>query len=58
MQDKRNNYAKYVRDVHLPLVSSKKQQEMKILKDKLKHPVRQSQRASPGLAVSFKQERS
>ncbi len=58
MQDKKNNYAKYVREVHLPIVSLKKQQELKHLKDKLKHPVRQSQRICPGLAVSFKQERS
>jgi hypothetical protein len=40
LTEKKLNYAQYVRDVHVPSVSFKKQQEMKNLKDRLKHPVR------------------
>lgn len=41
LHDKKINYAMYVKDIHLPPVSFKKQQEMKNLKERLKHPVRQ-----------------
>lgn len=51
LKDKKNNYAQYVKEVHVPSVSFKKQQEMKNLKDRLKHPVRESQRVSPGAAM-------
>jgi hypothetical protein len=44
LADKKASYAQYVRDIHLPQVSFKKQQEMKNLKERLKHPVRQSVR--------------
>ena len=48
LMDKKANYARQVRDVHTPHVSSTKQQEMKDLKARLKHPVRSSSKASPG----------
>lgn len=47
LAEKKNNYAQYVREMHVPSVSFKKQQEMKNLKDRLKHPVRESHRVSP-----------
>jgi hypothetical protein len=42
LAEKKQNYAQYVREVHLPSVSLRKQQEMKDLKERLRHPVRQS----------------
>lgn len=48
LQDKKANYAKYVRDIHKPAISFSKQVEMQNLKDRLKHPVRESLRVSPG----------
>ncbi len=42
LAEKKQNYAQYVREVHLPSVSLRKQQEMKDLKERLRHPVRQN----------------
>lgn len=54
LHDKKANYAQYVRDVHKPVISLTKQVEMQNLKDRLKHPVRESLRVSPGQAlISF-----
>ena len=40
LRDKTNEYAHYVRNVHLPAVSYKKQQELMKYVSRLKHPVR------------------
>ena len=53
MIEKSYNYAKYVRDVHLPNVSFKKQKEMENLKDKLKHPVRAAVKYSPNQPFNY-----
>jgi hypothetical protein len=39
-KDKKANYAKYVKDVHTPVVSFTKRVEMQNLMERLKHPVR------------------
>ena len=48
MMERKLNYAKYVKEMHAPLVSEVKQQEMNDLRRSLKHPVRPSNRVSPG----------
>ena len=40
LQDKKANYAKYVKDVHTPVVCFTKRVEMQNLMERLKHPVR------------------
>lgn len=45
------SYAQYVKDVHMPPVSHKKQNEIKQLKLRLKHPIRKSQRVTAGTAM-------
>jgi hypothetical protein len=40
MNDKKHSYAKYVKEIHWPEVSQKKQEELEHLKLNLKHPVR------------------
>jgi len=49
--EKKVNYAKYVRDVHLPTVSFRKQKEMENIKDHLKHPVRTAVKVSPNQPI-------
>mmetsp|Transcript_16428 Transcript_16428/g.15743 ORF Transcript_16428/g.15743 Transcript_16428/m.15743 type:complete len:344 (+) Transcript_16428:186-1217(+) len=41
MKEKKENYAKYVMEIHRPEVSLRKQEELEHLKQNLKHPVRQ-----------------
>ena len=41
MKDKTQSYAKYVKEIHWPEVSNKKQEELEHIKASLKHPVRQ-----------------
>lgn len=53
LHDKKANYAMYVKDVHLPPVSFKKQQEMRNLKERIKHPVRQQQKLPSGFNISL-----
>jgi hypothetical protein len=38
--EKKDSYAKYVREMHLPQKSEAKEKELKTLIDTLKHPVR------------------
>ena len=51
MADKKVNYAKYVQECHMPSVSFTKQKQMENLIDRLKHPVRDSTKVSPGSAM-------
>ena len=40
--EKKRSYARYVSDVHKPPVSYLKSKELENLRDRLKHPVRES----------------
>jgi hypothetical protein len=44
MKDKKLSYAKYVKEIHWPEISSKKQDELEILKAHIKHPVRETRK--------------
>jgi hypothetical protein len=48
LRSKKNEYAQFVKEVYLPQVSEKKQQELLEIKARLKHPVRNSHKVSPG----------
>lgn len=48
MLNRRVNYAKYVKQVHLPPKSDKKAYELQHLISGLKHPVKVSSKANPG----------
>lgn len=41
MKEKKQSYAKYVKEIHWPEVSMIKQEELEVMKQNLKHPVRQ-----------------
>jgi len=49
--EKKRSYAKYVSDVHKPNPSLLKSKEIENLRERLRHPVRQSQRVSPGTSL-------
>ena len=51
MLDRRKNYSKYVTQVHVPIVSTKKQMELKSLISLQRHPVKNCNRVSPGTQV-------
>lgn len=46
--DKKENYARYVREMHLPSKSQKKEQELQSLISQLHHPVRNPIKYPPG----------
>ena len=46
--EKKKSYSRYVADIHKPNASTMKAKELENLRDRLHHPVRQSQRVSPG----------
>lgn len=49
--DKKDSYARYVREMHIPNKSKKKEKELQELISTLKHPVRNPVRISPGAEV-------
>jgi hypothetical protein len=51
LMDKKENYAKYVREMHLPQRSQKKTKELEGLIKSLKHPVKQTKRYTPGSSI-------
>lgn len=51
LHDKKKSYAKYVKDVHVPAQSHQKAKELENLIERIKHPIRQSQRITPGTSV-------
>lgn len=40
MLEKKNSYAKFVKEIHWPSASNKKHEELEDLKKQMKHPVR------------------
>jgi hypothetical protein len=56
--DKKDNYAKYVREMHLPSISDKKSRELKKLVETLHHPVRNTVKYPPGSLIINKRSRS
>lgn len=46
--EKKENYARYVKEMHLPLKSQRKERELIQLKEGLKHPVREAKKYPPG----------
>ena len=46
--EKKRSYSRYVNDVHKPNASQMKSKELENLKDRLRHPVRESVHISPG----------
>lgn len=46
--DKKDNYAKYVKEMHLPHKSKKKEKELQELREALHHPVRHTVKYPPG----------
>ena len=46
--EKKRSYSRYVSDVHKPSASNLKSKELENLRDRLRHPVRESQHVSPG----------
>jgi len=56
MLARRVNYAKYVKQVHLPSKSMKKEREMQSLISTLKHPVKQAVKFQPGTRVPFENQ--
>ena len=40
LYDKKKQYGKYVKEIHLPPASQRKYEELESLKSSLKHPVR------------------
>ena len=51
MYDRRLNYSKYVKSVHIPSVSAKKSMELQSLISGMKHPVKSAVKVSPGTRV-------
>ena len=49
--EKKRSYAKYVGDVHKPMPSLIKSKEIENLRERLRHPVRQSNRVTPGTSL-------
>ena len=49
--EKKKSYSKYVSDIHKPSASVLKAKELENLRDRLKHPVRESQRLPPGTVL-------
>ena len=47
------NYSKYVKQVHLPAKSAKKEREMLNLISGLNHPVKQAIKVNPSTSVNF-----
>ena len=48
LREKKKSYARYVSDIHKPTPSFHKAKELENLKDRIKHPVRQGKKFSPG----------
>lgn len=46
--EKKDNYAKYVKEMHLPMKSRRKEEELNSLIGHLKHPVRETKKYKPG----------
>ena len=46
--EKKENYARYLREMHLPPRSKKKEDELKALVDHIHHPVRSGFKHPPG----------
>jgi hypothetical protein len=56
--DKKENYAKYVREMHIPAKCKKKELERKELIEAIKHPVRESIKYKPSTVVEINLKRS
>lgn len=56
--DKKDNYAKYVREMHLPARSKKKEKELQKLIDTLHHPVRNTIKYPPGTNIQGASKRA
>ena len=50
--EKKVSYAKYVKEMHLPHRSKKKEKELKELIESLKHPVKNPVKYSPSSFIS------
>lgn len=48
MKEKINSYSKYVKEIHWPEISSRKQEQLEEIKSKIKHPVRHPRNAYEG----------
>jgi hypothetical protein len=55
---KKKNYARYVSQVYVPHHSEKKAQELLHIKEKLKHPVKQSHKLPPGTRINYNEAKS
>ena len=49
--EKKDSYAKYVREMHVPVKSRKKEEELEELVKRLKHPVKEGVKYAPGLRM-------
>lgn len=49
--EKKRSYSRYVSEVHKPSTSLVKSKELENLRERLKHPVRESQHISPGTVL-------
>lgn len=49
--EKKENYARYVREMHLPSKSRLKEQELQDMIQSLKHPVKKAVKHPPGSSV-------
>ena len=57
--EKKESYARYVREMHLPPRNKGKEQELQDMIQSLKHPVRDSRKYPPGTDIlSIKRARS
>jgi len=52
LKEKQDNYARYVREMHLPHKSKAKEQELSDLISSLKHPVRKAVKYPPGAELA------
>jgi len=51
-REKTMSYAKYVKEIHWPEASRRKNEELEEMKARLKHPVRHPGKGSPGRVMS------
>ena len=49
--EKKKSYSRYVGDVHRPNISKIKAKELENLKERLHHPIRMTQKVSPGTSL-------
>jgi len=52
--EKKDSYARYVREMHQPAISKKKEEELRFLKEAIRHPVRKTTKFSPGQSLDLK----